>query len=200
MRNAQVQEDATIAYVIAIAKRYDRELSHSEHVTDLVLVLFDELRNIHGYGPAERRLLEIAGRLHDIGWYRAAPGKHHKHSYDMIEELDIPGLNRQERLICALIARYHTKALPAAERHKPFASLDGDKRELVEWLAGLLRVADGLDCSHQKCVEKVWCEVDNKTIKINLKTVGDCRMEVEKALQKQELLLKKTGREITYKC
>jgi hypothetical protein len=42
--------------------------------------------------------------------------------------------------------------------------------------------------------------VDVKTINISLEVAGDCRMELEKARQKQELLLKKTGREIMYRC
>jgi hypothetical protein len=42
----------------------------------------------------ERRLLEIAGRLHDIGWSRVVAGRHHKLSRDMIQELAIPGIDK----------------------------------------------------------------------------------------------------------
>jgi len=201
MRNMQMQErDATMAYVIEKAHTYDPDPSHSEHVTALALALFEELRILHSYGSSERRLLEIAGRLHDIGWSRAVTGKHHKHTLDMIQELDIPGLTKQEQLICALIARYHTKALPDMLKHGQFASLDPNRRELVEWLAGLLRVADGLDCSHTSRVKTISCEVDARTIKISLEVAGNCQMEIEKARQKEGLLLSKTGREITYHC
>src|SRR5512139_1495663 len=137
-----------MAFVVKAARTYDPDVAHSEHVTVLALVLFDGLRGLHGYGPGERRLLEIAGRLHDIGWSRVVSGKHHKLSRDMVLELDIPGLDERDRLVCALIARYHTKALPDASRHREFASLGSDGRELVEWLAGILRVSDGLDCNH----------------------------------------------------
>ena len=148
----------------------------------------------------ERRLLEIAGRLHDIGWSRAVSGKHHKLSRDLILELDIPGLDDQDRLICALIARYHTKALPDASRHNRFASLDADRRALVEWLAGMLRVADGLDCDHAKVVRRLACDVGDKAITIRLEASGDCRMEIERARQKQDLLKQKAKRKIEYRC
>ena len=141
-------QDATMSFVVKTARTHDPDPAHNEQVTTLALALFDGLRSLHGYGPTERRLLEIAARLHDIGWSRAVSGKHHKLSRDLILELDIPGLDEQDRLVCALIARYHTKALPDASRHQRFASLDPDRRELVEWLAGMLRVADGLDCTH----------------------------------------------------
>ncbi|HSB35122.1 MAG TPA: HD domain-containing protein, partial [Nitrospirota bacterium] len=126
-------KDATRAFVIKTARTYDPDPGHSERVTTLALALFDGLRSLHGYGPTERRLLGIASRLHDIGWSRVVSGKHHKLSRDMILKLDIPGLDERDRLLCALVARYHTKALPDASRHRGFVSLDAERRELVEW-------------------------------------------------------------------
>jgi exopolyphosphatase / guanosine-5'-triphosphate,3'-diphosphate pyrophosphatase len=192
--------NVTMSFVIKTARTYDPDPAHSEQVTTLALVLFDGLRVLHGYGPGERRLLEIAGRLHDIGCSRVASGKHHKLSRDLILELDIPGLDEEDRWVCALIARYHTKALPDASRHRQFASLDSDRRQLIEWLAGILRVADGLDYSHAKVVGGVACGVGDKAITMRLDATGDCRAEVERARQKQELLERKTGRRIQYRC
>jgi len=189
-----------MSFVVRTERTYDPDPAHSEHVTTLALSLFDGLRALHGYGPGERRLLEIAGRLHDIGWSRVVSGKHHKVSRDLILELDIPGLEERDRLLCALIARYHTKALPDESRHRQFASLDSDRRGLVEWLAGMLRVADGLDCTHARVVGRLACEVGDKAITVHLEAAGDCRMEVEGARKKQDLLERKTGRRIQCQC
>jgi exopolyphosphatase / guanosine-5'-triphosphate,3'-diphosphate pyrophosphatase len=193
-------KDATMSFVHQTAKTYDPDPAHSERVTILALALFDGLGGLHGYGRAERRLLEIAGRLHDIGWSRVVSGKHHKLSRDLILELDIPGLDKRDQLTCALTARYHTKALPDATQHRRFASLDAGRRELVEWLAGLLRVADGLDCSHARVIGGLACQVSRKAIAIHLQSAGDCRAEIEGARQKHDLLEAKTGRRIEYRC
>jgi exopolyphosphatase/guanosine-5'-triphosphate,3'-diphosphate pyrophosphatase len=189
-----------MAFVTKTSRTYDPDPAHSEQVTSLALALFDGLRVFHEYGPTERRLLEIAGRLHDVGWSRGVSGKHHKLSRDLILKLDIPGLGERDRLLCALVARYHTKAIPDASRHRRFASLDPDRRELVEWLAGILRVADGLDCSHAKVIGGLTCSVRGKAVTIRLKTAGDCGTEVEGARKKQDLLERKTGRRIEYRC
>ena len=194
------ERDATMAYVIETAHTYDPDPSHSEQVTALALALFDGLHALHGYKSGERRLLEIASRLHDIGWSRVVSGKHHKLSSEMIRELDINGLDNEDRLMCALIARYHTKALPDPSQHGRFASLNPDKRKLVEWLAGILRVADGLDCNHTSPVQRLSCTVGDKTVTIHLECSDGCRLEVERARQKQELLLQKTDRKIVYRC
>ena len=191
---------ATMSFVHQTAKTYDPDPAHSERVTILALALFDGLGELHGYGAPERRLLEIAGRLHDIGWSRAVSGKHHKLSRDLILELPIPGLDKRDQLTCALIARYHTKTMPEASRHRQFASLDSERRGLVEWLAGILRVADGLDVTHANAVGRLACDIDKKAITICLETAGDCRTEIEGARKKQDLLERKTGRRIEYRC
>ena len=60
--------DETMAFVIKTARTYDPDPAHSENVANLALALFDGLRTLHRYGSGQRRLLEIAGRLHDLGW------------------------------------------------------------------------------------------------------------------------------------
>ena len=192
--------DVTMLFAIKWARTYDPDPAHSEQVTTLALALFDGLRSLHGYGPTERRLLGIASRLHDIGWSRVVSGKHHKLSRDLILELDLPGLDEQDRLLCALVARYHTKALPDASRHQQFASLDPDRRELVEWLAGMLRVADGLDCNHASVINQLGCKVGKEAITIQIQAKDDSRTEIERARQKHDLLERKTGRRIEYQC
>ncbi len=192
--------DRTMALVSQAAHTYDPDPTHNQQVTIIALAIFDELRVLHGYGADERRLLEIAGRLHDIGWSRDRTGKHHKRSCDMIQELDLPGLDKLDRLTCALVARYHRKALPDAARHRRFASLDGQRRSVVEWLAGMLRVADGLDCTHAGLIKGLTGKLSDHSFHIHLKVKGDCRRELERALQKQDLLMKKAQRKIAYRC
>ncbi|MFZ1036177.1 MAG: hypothetical protein WAN57_03130, partial [Smithella sp.] len=65
---------------------------------------------------------------------------------------------------------------------------------------GILRVADGLDCNHAEIITQLKCDVVDKVITIKLNVMGDCRREFEKARQKQDLLLKKTGKKIIYQC
>jgi len=191
--------DSALSFAKETAQRLDPDPAHSERVASLALSLFDGLRTLHGYGPAERSILHIAARLHDIGWSRVVSGKHHKMSCRMILGLDIPGLEEADRLLCALIARYHTKAIPRAARHRRFASLDADRRELVEWLAGILRVADGLDRDHSGTVRRLGSEVGAKVVTLRLQATGSCREAVEGARKKEDLLVRKTSRTLQYR-
>ena len=74
--------------------------------------------------------------------------QHHKHSYYVIRGTDrLAGFNDDEVERIALVARYHRKSEPKA-KHPEFAALDEDDQHEVAVLAGLLRVAIGLDRNH----------------------------------------------------
>lgn len=183
-----------------ISRTCDCDPSHNEQVTTLALAFFDALTPLHQYGPDERQLLEIAGRLHDIGWSRTVVKKHHKLSGDMILKLDIPGLEGRDKLACALVARYHTKDLPDASKHRKFATLSAKNRHRVEWLAAMLRVADALDSSHTGVIRRLDLKISDSLVTVQLETNGDCWDEIRRVRRKHDLLVKKSGRDVVYQC
>lgn len=183
-----------------IARTLDSDPGHNEQVTQLALAFFDALVPLHRYGPEERRLLEIAGRMHDIGWSRTVLKQHHKLSGKMIMAADIPGLDETDKKLCSLIARYHTKALPDVSRHRKFAALSSRERDIVEWLAAILRTADALDSSHTCVVRRIRLKISDKEVTVHLDTKCDCWDEMRRVRRKHDLLLKKTGRQIVYQC
>ena len=142
----------------AVQCRYEEP--HCRHVTGLALSIFDQMAALESARSPElphwatrenRELLEAAGLLHDIG-YLVNYSKHHKHSYHLIVHSEMDGFTSREVEIIANIARYHRRADPSAKRHAAFAALSGADRELVRRLAGILRIADGLDRTHTQGV------------------------------------------------
>jgi exopolyphosphatase/guanosine-5'-triphosphate,3'-diphosphate pyrophosphatase len=137
--------------VLDFARRHAWDEAHCRRVTDLALSLFDQTTALHGLGPDERGLLEVAGLLHDVG-YAVSQSSHHKHSLYLIRNADLDGFTARERDLVANVARYHRKALPA-DRHPDYMALGDHDRTLVRRLAALLRLADGLDADHFQVVE-----------------------------------------------
>jgi exopolyphosphatase / guanosine-5'-triphosphate,3'-diphosphate pyrophosphatase len=130
--------------------------------------LFDQTAALHGLGPAERGLLEVAGLLHDVG-YDVSQSAHHKHSLYLIRNADLDGFTSRERDLIANVARYHRKALPA-DRHAEYMALDDADRTLVRRLAALLRLADGLDADHFQVVEAATVVDQGNLIRLELTT------------------------------
>lgn len=165
---------------------------HPAQVTRLALRIFDELQPLHGLGARERFWLQCAGLLHDIGWAEGWKA-HHKASLRMIlEDLTLP-LPRRERLIVGSIARYHRRALPSPE-HAHYAALKPKDQRVVSVLAGFLRVADGLDCSHESAVADLTAEVTPGEIVLHLQVRGDAEDECQDTRGKADLLEQVFGR------
>jgi len=122
-----------------------------EQVAFLSSLLFEGLQEAHGLSSYDEELLLCAALLHDIGIsvdYR----KHHKHSRDLILKGSLPALTASEKDRVALLARYHRKAQPKT-KHKVFGNLSWEEQGRVKKMAGLLRVADGLDRAHTSSVQ-----------------------------------------------
>lgn len=129
--------------VINICRQFNINLDHSEAVKNYSLSLFDQLQELHGYGRKERELLEAASYLHDIG-YSISHDNHHKHSYYIIMNSDMPGFTNDETELIANISRYHRKSTPKL-KHENFLILNDKKKKLVNLLSSLLRIAEALD-------------------------------------------------------
>jgi exopolyphosphatase/guanosine-5'-triphosphate,3'-diphosphate pyrophosphatase len=154
--------DKALEQAIALAERYDYEVGHSHQDVRLALCIFDLTTRLHDLDDEYRDLLHYAAILHDIGyWYDYE--NHHKHAFRMIMEADLPALTPREKLIVANVARYHRSARPKL-KHKGFAALDPDDREIVTRLAAILRFADGLDRSHTNAVEDLDCWIHGDAV------------------------------------
>lgn len=140
--------------VLKLAEDMDEDPRHSQQVARLALELFDVTQTLHGLGDDAREILEAAALLCNIGLYVSHSG-HHKHSYYLIRHSEhLTGFTDREIELIAQVARYHRKSMPKP-KHAEFAALPPDQQRDVRVLAGLLRVAVGLDRDHAGRVASV---------------------------------------------
>ena len=131
---------------MAISEKFRVDVDHAENVSEMAVRLFDELQPDHGLSARHRLLLRVAALLHEIGGFVSSRA-HHKHSYYLIVNSEIFGLNRDEIVAVAHIARYHRRSGPKPT-HTEYLSLAREMRVVVNKLAAILRVADALAGSH----------------------------------------------------
>ncbi|MGD0203182.1 MAG: YfcE family phosphodiesterase [Candidatus Bathyarchaeia archaeon] len=182
--DAMVQNCKEIAEISQkISKIYWQDTEHYTQVARLALELFDGLINVHQLGERERCWLECAAILHDVGLSKNRGG-HNKESAKLIlNDTQLP-FTSQERRIVASIARYHCKGLPKP-RHYNLATLDRVTVHKVKILTSLLRIADGLDYTHQSIVKSLNTKVGTKRI------IAECVSETESTLEEQAFNKKK---------
>ena len=180
--------------VLALARRCCYEQEHTHQVTKLALELFDALDGLHEMGPRERFWLQCGALLHDIGWTEGRQG-HHKTALKLIMGDPRLPLERRERQIVALVARYHRKALPSDE-HKYYVNLSASDQHRVRVLGGILRVADGLDRTHASVVQRLQCEVSDREITVRCSVREPADIEFMAARKKADLLESVLGRPV----
>lgn len=145
---------------VRLGIQLDPDFPHAETSARLAVQIFDRTTELHGLGDDARELLETAALVHNVGMFIAHSG-HHKHGYYVIRNSEqLTGFSEQETELIALIARYHRKSHPIA-KHAEFARLDAEDQQLVRILAGILRIAIGLDRRHDATVASVGVRVED---------------------------------------
>lgn len=175
--------------------KYSKNTSHPKEVRRIALMIFDEVsRKIFEMPQSEKKYLESAALLHDIGYFKEAKG-HNKHSMKMIVKEGLKEFSPLETKIIACIARYHRGSLPDKEEHEIYNTLEKHERKIVKRLGGILKLADGLDKAHKSIIKNIKIDYDfqNSVAKIFLMTNGE-PLDISAAIRKRDLF------EIGFKC
>ncbi len=193
--------DLRRANVEHLARQLDPDPLHAQTCADLAGQLFDRTVSLHGLDDADRELLVSGAQLHNVGLF-ISHSSHHKHSYYVIRNNDhLTGFTQHEIELIALIARYHRRGRPK-ERHPEFAALSPDDQRRVKILAGLLRIAIGLDRSHAGHVGSVRVLNDAEgsiTIEPLAREPGtDLELELYAARERSKLLRDALGLDIHF--
>jgi exopolyphosphatase / guanosine-5'-triphosphate,3'-diphosphate pyrophosphatase len=185
--------------VASLARRYQSSGLHERSVARLALRIFDDLVAHTRANPADRELLHAAALLHDIGKF-IHTSAHHKHGAYLIRNSTLDGWTDPERELLATIVRYHRKTLPKPT-HLEWMGLGTLQRDRVAFLAGILRIADGLDVRQQGVVADVRVRWLPASIAIEVEandsqSSGDLASEIAAAGFKADLLARALGKAV----
>ncbi|GAC1299418.1 MAG: Ppx/GppA phosphatase family protein [Vulcanimicrobiaceae bacterium] len=169
----------------ALARRFGESDVHENHVAALALQLFDGLADVHRFEPADRDALFAAALVHDVGRAIAASA-HHKHSAYIVRNSGLAGWRADEIELIAALVRYHRKALPKLT-HPEWTAASPALRRKIEGLAGMLRIADGLDRRHLAVVTSIEVTVSPGGILLTVDAMQDVAPEIEGARYKADL-------------
>jgi exopolyphosphatase/guanosine-5'-triphosphate,3'-diphosphate pyrophosphatase len=186
-RDPPLVDDVRRASVVNLARRYQDDLEHPEHVARLSLDIYDGLSGA-GLAPddsEERELLWAACILHDIGT-AVDYDDHHKHSRYLILNGGLPGFSPREVELIALIARYHRKGEPDASELGPLKRKRDDER--LALLAGIIRLAEQLERSRDGSVADVRVSAPDGTVVLEADVKADASVAIWSARRNADLL------------
>ena len=168
------------------------DVKHSRQVAKLSGLLFTSLHEELALALEDRRLLESAAHLQDVG-YLINYEKHHKHSYHLILNSRLPGFQPHELELIANVARYHRGKEPK-KKHENFSRLSPKDQQRVRHLAAILRFAGGLDRSNTQQVQSLEVQLDRDEAAVFVAADEHPEVDLWAARRRVEPLEKALGR------
>jgi len=189
------REDHSLAdAAVVMGRRLFFDEKHARQVAKLALTLFDDLAALHNLPLSCRPYLETAALLHDVG-NAVSYERHHKHTYYLIHNSDIPGLADHERELVARVARYHQRSPPELN-HSGMQGLSPAEARLVRKLATLLRVANALDSGHHQPVKELRASNGRDVVTLHLKSRQPADLELWTAEREAALFRRVFGKRL----
>jgi exopolyphosphatase/guanosine-5'-triphosphate,3'-diphosphate pyrophosphatase len=177
--------EAVINSAKVIAHKYQIDMQHCLKVCEYCEKIFDDLASLHTMGKRDRLLLRVAAIIHEIGMFVSARA-HHKHSYYLISNTEIFGLNHTEVQIVAHVSRYHRKNSPKPN-HTEYINMPRKMRTTICRLAALLRISDALDCERSQQIDLLKTEIDDDELVLYVAGIKGLALEKRSLAQKSDL-------------
>ncbi|NLM40196.1 MAG: Ppx/GppA family phosphatase [Firmicutes bacterium] len=155
--------------------------NHLRRVSNLAVTLFDQLQPIHKMGSSARRLLLIAGLLHEIGQVISVESLE-KHTLYMLLHTPFIGLTQRERVMTAFLAACHDEVyLPDFDDYVERGPLLPGDKEIIVKLSPLLQITHSLDRSHTGVVMQVLAEIKDGVCEISVVSKANAELEIKDA-------------------
>ena len=178
---------------------YDINTAHAQHVYDLSMSLYTQLKVIHKLPKNYMKVLRVAAYLHDAGM-KIKYYNHHLHSCYMILNSNIFGISHRELICAAFVAAGHRKGsdIDMTELGKYKDIITAEDVQAIKKLAVILRVSESFDRSMSGVVSGVSCEVlgDSVIIKVESDKVAGCTLEIKDALTASSEFLSAYGKHL----
>ncbi|HIP30522.1 MAG TPA: Ppx/GppA family phosphatase [Sulfurospirillum arcachonense] len=147
----------------SLSDRFISDTKESLHVSKTALKLFDTLEYIHQIDPLYKKELRVAAKLYNIG-RSLSFYQEHLHSFYFITNNLNYNFSHQQRVLIALLVKYHTKKLPSFEDVKAYEMLL-PKIEIVNWLSFIISLAKCLNSNFSNASLEFCYENHTLTIK-----------------------------------
>ncbi|MDE7163301.1 MAG: Ppx/GppA family phosphatase [Clostridia bacterium] len=165
-----------------LVKYYGCDEKHVEHVVNLSVQLFKQLRVLHKFPRQYLKVLKVAAMLHDCGM-RIKYYNHQRHSCYMILNSTLYGVTHREIVLAAFTACCHKKEDINAYNWNCYRDvLQEDDIEIVKRLGVMLRIAESLDRSMAGVVKGINCDILGDSVIMKTEVEGDASLEIRDAL------------------
>lgn len=181
--------------VLNMLHQHYHDPPHAMQTATLALQLFDQLRPLHGFGAQAAELFEFGVLLHNVGEHGEERDRHIR-TAALIRESNLPGFTPDELNVIGVLAAAHT-IHHQRELEAWLATVPSTQRPMVEKLAPLARLADGMDATHEQTVR--WVEAiiaEEGKLLIRMQSRTKAKAEVHAVRERAHLIERVYGLDV----
>lgn len=151
--------------VKSLLDRFALNPKDNNYVANSALKIFDVLKPLHQIDKSYKYELQIASKLYNIGASLSFYQSHLHGFYFILNGLNF-GFTHEQKILIALLTKYHTRKLPKVDELENYERLLPDMN-IVNWLSFILSFAKSLntELGREKCTFKY----ENNTLHVNSK-------------------------------
>lgn len=176
---------------------YGISVEHSKHVAKLAVQLFEQIAGICHIqiDSKKKKMIELSASVYYLGQYVDSDVSS-QHSFNLLANKSIDGLEHEDRLKLALIASFKNKTL-LRQYSEPFLCwFTKEEFHEIRIAGALTKLASALDASKRGIVTEIQMKVQENTdnLTINLQCSGDYfveKFQAEKQVRHLEKAIKK---------
>lgn len=158
-------------------------IPHAEHVCNLSIQLFKQLRVLHKLPRQYVKALRIAALMHDTGT-RLKFYQNNKHTFYFILNANLYGVSHRDIILAAFIAQGHrSDDFNMSDWAKYKDLLREEDLVAVLKLSVILRIAESFDRSMSGAIKAISCDVLGDSVIMKTEVEGDCSLEIKNALK-----------------
>ena len=161
---------------------YGLDVQHAEHVCNLSIQLYKQLRVLHKLPRQYVKVLRIAALMHDCGSCVKFYDRYRQNLYFILNS-NLYGVSHRDLVLAAFVAQGNRRdEFNLAEWSKYKDLLREEDLVAVMRLGVILRVAECLDRSRQGVVKTLNCDVLGDSVIMKTEVEGDASLEIKEAL------------------
>ena len=160
---------------------YDRKPNNAEHIYNLSMILFKQLKVLHKLNRSYVRVLRVASYMSACG-LRVTSESPEKISFNIILNSNIYGVTHQELVLAAFAAILREPDnFNLADWVKFKDLVTEDDLNAVKKLAVILQIASNLDCTKFGNVTDISCDILGDSVIMKTITNGEVPLEIRQA-------------------
>ncbi len=165
-----------------LVKYYGCDEKHVEHVVNLSIQLFKQLRVLHKFPRQYLKILKVAAMMHDCGM-SVKFYNHQRHSWYMILNATLYGVSHRDIVLAAFTACCHKREeINAYDWARYRDIISDDDLDIVKKLGVMLRIAESLDRSNSGTIKGINCDILGDSVIMKTEIEGDATLEIKNAM------------------